>query len=273
VDHNDIAVCANPNTANTIMRTVLTDNLLPSVFGHVDSVASEVTFASSRFDFVVNERRIIEVKCAPVVDYHPSDPHPFLADTPMSSTLLRDDYRRKAIFPDGFQKKKGELVSERAYKHLVDMVQLVAEGYTCFIVFVVPRNDVHSFSANWERDAGYAAQLKVAAAAGVKVVALCVRWNDRGECLFDHLLDVQIDCPDNLDEVRELRKAARKAVMQAARKREVTEDEPADNGDQLEHAEAEVDRGGVAQPSNSGEPAQPEVVSKGRRRVARRRTK
>lgn len=102
----------------------------------------ECRFGDSRFDFYVEagERRIfIEVK----------------------GVSLEEEGRVR--FPDA--------PSERAVKHVEELIHAVKEGYEAFVIFVVQMKDVDYFTPNVDTHPEFGVVLKRAAASGVKAVA------------------------------------------------------------------------------------------------------
>ena len=85
-----------------------------------------------------------------------------------STTLVRD---RIAAFPDA--------VTERGKKHLVELQNAVAAGDEALQLFFVQRGDCDVFRPADDIDPAYGRQLRVAAAAGVKVIALQARVTKR----------------------------------------------------------------------------------------------
>ncbi len=117
-----------------------------SVFGTPDRIRPEYTFGASRVDFYVEcgERRIlIEVK---------------------GCTLERE---RMGYFPDA--------PTERGVKHLRELAGAVKQGYECYIAFVIAMPEVKKVLPNEETDPKFAAALREAEAAGVKVLYLPCR--------------------------------------------------------------------------------------------------
>ena len=55
---------------------------------------------------------------------------------PEISILESDDYRKAAIFPDGFRKNKNVPISERAIKHLNELADCIKDDYDASIYFI-----------------------------------------------------------------------------------------------------------------------------------------
>lgn len=173
-----IWVGANPVTSNMFFRKMIEMNLL-NFLPKIDIIKQEVTFKGfeSRFDFMLetsNKRYIVEIKNVPIIDY-PEDKMPSFRKFP-----VRKDGIRTAVFPDGYQGKKGLCVSPRALKHLQELVKIkktLNKGpieHIPILVFVVQREDCGAFSPNFDKDPVYSKALKDAYDNGllVKVVML-----------------------------------------------------------------------------------------------------
>lgn len=112
------------------------------LFPEVSLVRPETTYGNSRFDLYVEagERKIfIEVK---------------------GVTLEEDGVCR---FPDA--------PSDRAVKHLEELIRAKKEGYEAYVFFVIQMRDVRYFTPNTDTHPAFADALKKAAAAGVKILA------------------------------------------------------------------------------------------------------
>src|SRR5699024_5074272 len=113
-----------------------------NLFPDVSLVRPETTYGNSRFDLYVEagERRIfIEVK---------------------GVTLEEDGVCR---FPDA--------PSDRAVKHLEELVRAKKEGYETYVFFVIQMKDVRYFTPNTDTHPAFAEALKKAAAAEVRILA------------------------------------------------------------------------------------------------------
>lgn len=111
-------------------------------FKDVKLVRPETTYGSSRFDFYIeteNEKAFIEVK---------------------GVTLEEDGVAR---FPDA--------PSDRAVKHLGELMAARREGYRAFVLFVIQMEDVEYFSPNRDTHPQFADALCMAAKEGVELLA------------------------------------------------------------------------------------------------------
>ena len=113
-----------------------------NLFPDVHLVRPETTYGNSRFDLYVeagDSRIFIEVK---------------------GVTLEEDGVCR---FPDA--------PSDRAVKHMEELVRAKKEGYETYVFFVIQMKDVRYFTPNTDTHPAFAEALKKAAAAGVKILA------------------------------------------------------------------------------------------------------
>lgn len=122
-----------------------------NLFEDVRLVKPETVYGNSRFDLYVetgdNRKIFIEIK---------------------GVTLEEDGVVR---FPDA--------PSERAVKHLGELMQAVKEGYEAYVFFVIQMKDVRYFTPNRETHPAFCDALKRARAAGVRVLAYdCVVDSD-----------------------------------------------------------------------------------------------
>ena len=104
----DSTVGVNTHNPNKLMEDSL--DKLPI---EVNSYKREFKIANSKFDFIINDNILLEVKnvtCA---------------------------INNKGFFPD--------TISERALKHAKDLVSLKKEGYVPYLVYIIQRDDVDEF--------------------------------------------------------------------------------------------------------------------------------
>jgi sugar fermentation stimulation protein A len=136
-----VLVSVDARLPNRLVCRSLEEGRFP-FFPKAVEVEQEVNFGSSRMDFRIKnggETCFLEVK---------------------SVTLVQDG---RAIFPDA--------PTSRGTRHLAELALARQEGHRAIALFIVQRNDAHSFSPNWETDRDFAAGLVQAAAAGVEVYA------------------------------------------------------------------------------------------------------
>lgn len=112
------------------------------LFPDVKLVRPEMTYHSSRFDFYVEtpeDKIFIEVK---------------------GVTLEQEDV---VLFPDA--------PSERALKHINELIEAAREGYKAYVLFVIQMEKVKCFTPNRKTQPEFATALLRAKQAGVKVLA------------------------------------------------------------------------------------------------------
>jgi len=198
---NDISVNNNqligidPKLAETLVENALTQNYLKTLT-HIRTYKREVCLLNSRFDFVGIDNNgnyfVLEVKNVPLADY--AD----VSSTDRKKMIKHGEFvnipinEKISYFPDGYRKKKGEVVSERALKHINELAEIShSKIFRPIICFVIQRTDVSSFQASL-LDPIYKAAFNDAVAKGVEVIVLVVSWNAQGEASF-----VTCDLPVN----------------------------------------------------------------------------
>jgi sugar fermentation stimulation protein A len=165
-------VGVNTSTPNSIVRETLLSSIgqtLPAAFAHwsdFDEVKPEYKIsAETRLDFALKKKNsdkfhFIEVK---------------------NVTLADED---TAQFPDA--------VSERAQKHVRELMALMAEGHTAELIFTVQRNDCKKFSTADHIDPEYGKVLREAINKGLRVTPLVVNLTPESVELSQTLLPVHI---------------------------------------------------------------------------------
>ena len=121
-----------------------------NLFGEDSYIKPETKYKNSRFDVYVEKedrKAFIEVK---------------------GVTLEEDGVVR---FPDA--------PSERAVKHVTELVSAVEEGYEAYVFFVIQMEDVKYFTPNIKTHKAFADALKMAEEKGVHILAYdCIVTND-----------------------------------------------------------------------------------------------
>lgn len=127
---NNTFICAQPTLANDIFSQAVKLKLLPE-FQEFHSFQREVHIEKGhRIDFKIDEN-YIEVK---------------------SVVCANDD---TAIFPVGGKLKQYDgfkTISERAVKHLKCLTNMSLNGKTCYLYFVILRNDCNRFQPAIDKD-------------------------------------------------------------------------------------------------------------------------
>jgi sugar fermentation stimulation protein A len=184
---NNQLIGIDPKLAETLVENALTQNYLKTLT-HIRTYKREVCLLNSRFDFVgIDEHGkyfVLEVKNVPLADY--AD----VSSVERKKMIKNGDFANLDInekisyFPDGYRKKKGEVVSERALKHINELAEIShSKIIRPIICFVIQRTDVSSFQASL-LDPIYKAAFNDAISQGVEVIVLVVSWNAQGEASF-----------------------------------------------------------------------------------------
>lgn len=139
------------------------------LYSDVNLVKPETTFGNSRFDFYVEsasgEKAFVEVK---------------------GVTLEREG---TAAFPDA--------PSERALKHVEELIEARKQGYAAYLLFVIQMKGVNWVEPNWETQPAFGEALKRARRAGVHLLAYdCLVRTDGLE--MDAPLPVFLDSLDRI---------------------------------------------------------------------------
>lgn len=160
---NGVIVGISPKLAEKIVYSALKQQSISGL--SVRSLAKEYKILNSRFDFIgetcENRQFILEVKSVP---------------------LVKDNI---AYFPDGYRKKKTDTISERAVKHITELMNIkqMYNEIRCILLFVIQREDAHAFQPS--RDDGiYLNALRKAWLEGVEIKTLQVKWDNLGCCSY-----------------------------------------------------------------------------------------
>lgn len=158
VKNKKIWIGANPLFANKIFVEFLHKF---NEFKKYSIQKPEVKILNSRLDFLLvnnkEEKYYVEVKNVPLVE--------------INNNITF------ATFPYGYKNSKSMCISDRAYKHIEDLIELKKQGYKVSLVFIVQRNDATYFSPNYKQDKIYSDKLKEAFDYGVKIYAYKFKWN------------------------------------------------------------------------------------------------
>merc|ERR1711916_124462 len=181
----EVRVGANPLLAEALAAAMLKKKLVPELALPEQRVSRQIKIEGSLIDFeLFNEANdtwaLVEVKNVP---------------------LATDD--GVAIFPYGSINAKTKVVSSRAIKHVDELRRKVVEGTKCAVLFVVSRDDCHSFRPGEECDVLFARVLRRAFEAGVQIIAVDWDWReDVQEIWIGKTLPI-IWGPESLKEVDE----------------------------------------------------------------------
>lgn len=163
-DPNNSIVCVNPKTSEDLVELVFINNLFPSeldMFNNTPSLQREVSFEMSskersRFDFKgttsTGENFVLEVKSVPLVN---------------SESI--------SLFPLGYTRRKGDVVSPRALKHIHHLEEMLAWQYVSVLVFCVQRGDSNGFKLS-DNDPTYRDAVLQAKEKGVLILVFYFNW-------------------------------------------------------------------------------------------------
>lgn len=193
---NNEIIGIDPKMSETLVEKALTNNYLKTL-KNIKCYKREVKLGNSRFDFIGkdenNKKFILEVKNVPLADY---------ADVckndrkklEKAGLFNNKNFNEKiSYFPDGYRKNKGEVISERALKHINELSEItLSNNIRPIICFVVQRKDVYSFQAS-NLDPIYKNAFNNAIKSGVEVIVLVIEWNIYGEANF-----ISCDLPINI---------------------------------------------------------------------------
>lgn len=141
----DLLINMDSQAPNEAVAEALAEGRILEI-GAVDFLRREVTFGNSRFDLYYEAgamKGFIEVK---------------------GVTLETEGVAR---FPDA--------PTIRGRKHLLELVEAVAQGYEATVLFLVQMQGVTHFQPHWERDPAFGEALLLAQAAGVRILAYDVK--------------------------------------------------------------------------------------------------
>ncbi|HHV71898.1 MAG TPA: DNA/RNA nuclease SfsA [Clostridia bacterium] len=161
VVHKGILVSIDSTLPNRLLAKLLEGKKIKE-FSSFTNVDAEVAWGKSRLDFYLSneeEELYLEVK---------------------SVTLVEDGL---ALFPDA--------PSERAIKHLQELMEIKQRGKRAAVLFLVQRSDALIFSPNWKTAPDFASTLKQAEQAGVEIYAYSCQVNKEGVSL-DRSIPVSI---------------------------------------------------------------------------------
>jgi len=156
-------VSVDARLPNDLVAEALATGRIEPLEGY-PSVRREVTWGSSRFDFLLES----------------PDRPPCLVEV-KSVTLVTDGL---ACFPDA--------VTLRGRRHVNELAQALEAGYRAAVLFVVQRDDATGLRPHDESDPGFGQALRQASRRGVEVYA-CGCQVEPGQVTIEHLLPVHLD--------------------------------------------------------------------------------
>jgi sugar fermentation stimulation protein A len=173
-NNKKIWIGANPLLANRIFLNFY--NKL-NEFKNYKIEKQEIKIHNSRLDFLLvnnsNEKFYVEIKNVPLI--------------------TKDN---KSTFPDGYKTKNQLCISDRAYKHIEDLIKLKNDGFRVSLVFIIQRNDAEIFTPNYDKDKIYSDKLKEAYDLGVEIYAYKFKWivkKNVASCKFVEKLKIKFN--------------------------------------------------------------------------------
>lgn len=160
----------NTGSSNILVEAALRGGLIPRLAGF-DVIQREVRQGNSRLDFLLSSTQ--------------HDRQCFL-EVKNVTTLGRaagPGGQGVALFPDA--------VSERASRHLRELIALRRKGHRCGLIYCVQREDVQVVCPAVEIDPGYAQTLEQAKKSGVEIYALGALLST-SEVRLGRLLEVRL---------------------------------------------------------------------------------
>lgn len=174
---HSIVISVAPKLAEYITYNALKKNLINGI--DIKTVLREKKLLHSRFDFMGRQTNddfyILEVKNVPLADYVDMEEKE-------KKKMNFDNYEwndKISYFPDGYRKKKGDVVSERALKHINELREIKEKEprIRCILLFVIPRIDVKWFQVS-RLDPTYLNAVREAWKKGVEIKTLQVEWRE-----------------------------------------------------------------------------------------------
>lgn len=171
-------VGVNTTMPNRLVREGLERKLFPWWEGFSEVKAEYKISAESRLDFAL----IRQAKASNPAQIHFIEVKNVTMAVEMTAEKEINGVCRKiAKFPDA--------VSERAQKHLKDLMRLTLEGHTAEIVFTIQRNDVELFESADEIDPIYGKLLREASSLGVRITPVIISVSPQKIEMTNKILD------------------------------------------------------------------------------------
>ena len=171
-------ILVNTSRTNAIVEERLRTQPLPPAWQSFDGYAREVKInAQTRLDFALWRQQDFAGQKPKVEDLQGATSFHFIE---VKNVSYAED--GCAMFPDAR--------SERGQKHLQELIQLQQLGHSTEILFLIAREDCHSFAPAKHIDAEYAALLQQAFAAGVSLRPVKTKIDGQQIRLLDELLPI-----------------------------------------------------------------------------------
>lgn len=147
-------VGVNTQWPNRLIARAIDANLIPELTGY-NSIKPEMKYGrNSRIDLLATGHPALPDAYVEIKNVH-------LSRTP-----------GHAEFPD--------CVTERGAKHLLELIDMVHEGYRAVVVFCVQRHDVATFDIARDCDPGFGRAYDLARAAGVEFISISWELSPEG---------------------------------------------------------------------------------------------
>ena len=180
ISNPEIIIGVHPMTANAIFENILKNNIIDELKNAIN-IRREVKILNSRIDFyceIEGKKIFLEVKNVPIADYVNSPIENKKDKNSIPDFSEYNQYEKIGLFPLGYRKKKEDLISPRAYKHLEDLIEIQKkENHQAYLIYIIQRGDVKYFSPSL-LDKIYYDKVYEAIDNGVKVIPLLVIWKD-----------------------------------------------------------------------------------------------
>jgi len=184
--NGSVLVGCDPILSNKIGKTLFLSKNFP-YFNDYSEHKQEYKWGNSRFDhyFKINGVEIlVEIKSVPTCDYRLDinfdQKNQKLRDIHKNrcyQQCTKDEYKRRATFPDGYKKSKNATVSERANKHLMELQKAASTSNTeAYLTLFIMRNDCYSFQPAWQVDPLYNNLFNTAIENGVNIKVFKFTW-------------------------------------------------------------------------------------------------
>lgn len=154
-------------------------------FAHYTHHKQEHTYGNSRFDhyYEIDGKSVyVEIKSVPTCCFMALDTDSKERKKIYKSRCYQNvdnpsQYKRRAVFPDGYKKTKDASVSERANKHLEELTTIARDGKAraCLCLFVM-RSDCKAFQTAWQVDPHYNNLFNKALDVGVEISVHRFDW-------------------------------------------------------------------------------------------------
>ena len=159
----------HPKCGEKIVEYCLNNNYIDTL-KNLKVLEREKKILNSRFDFVgideENNEFILEVKSVPLCD------------------------KKVAYFPEGYRKKKTDVISPRALKHILELKEIkLTTNIRTIICFVIQNSDAEYFKIS-DNDIIYKNAVIDAINEGVEIIALKIVWNTEGKAYFYNKLPI-----------------------------------------------------------------------------------